>query len=920
MIEGRAKAPSGTVTFVFSDIEGSTQRWDSNRQAMQAAVRRHDELLRVAIESSGGYIFKTIGDAFCAAFGSAEDALAATLQAQRTVGQEDWSGVGGLRVRMAIHTGIADERDDDYYGPTVNRVARLLAIGFGGQVLVSGAARALIEERILPDIRLIDLGMHRLKDLSSPEHVFQLGADGLATEFPPLRSLDAIPNNLPAQLTALIGRDAELAEIKALVETSRLVTLVGSGGIGKTRTALQVAAEVARDDGAWFVDLASCENPELVPSAIAGVFNVADEPGARGLIDLVALALQTKKIAIVLDNCEQVVAAAATAVDRLLQACPELHVIATSREPLGIAGEEIYRLPLLPVPADDTSFSPDQLMEFGAVALFVSRARAAQKSFALTEQNAALVADIVRRLDGIALAIELAAARIKVLSVAQLAQRLDERLKILTGGSRTALPRQQTLRALIAWSYDLLVDSEKTVLRQAAVLRGTWTLEAIDAISRDEADPGADVFDAVAALVDKSLLVVDESGEENRYRLLESTREFALECLIGAGERDAAAARHCDYFAAAAAALDACFWETNSDAWIASVRRDLENYRAAIEWGVTKCEPAGTGAAVVANLRWFWWATATREGLILVERAQSSLCGDGAARTRALLTLSAYTLSGTFAQGLDAVAEAEHSLAILDDRRTHAEAMMALAAAMGSAGDLAGSATMAEAAVAKARSAGVPSQVGSFLSSAAYRLACAGDGERAKALFDEAEPIVRRCNDLPTLGRLQVIRGEMLFSAGEIGRAIECVREAETIYRERANTLWLNVALLNKASYYLAASDVVSASGAAREALTLALRREDSFSAAVAIGHLARIAAETGDAERATMLLGFVDATYARTGSVREPTEQRGYERTRELIAAALPEDRVSALLAEGAAMPADEVQGEALAISSPQM
>ncbi|HZY99749.1 MAG TPA: adenylate/guanylate cyclase domain-containing protein [Candidatus Baltobacteraceae bacterium] len=917
MIDGERKAPTGTVTFVFSDIEGSTVRWDSNREAMQAAVRRHDELMRDCIKANAGYVFKTIGDAFCVAFGSAESALAATLQAQRSIAAQGWSAVGGLRVRMAIHTGIADERDDDYYGPTVNRVARLLAIGHGGQVLVSGAARSLIEERVIPEIHLVDLGMHRLKDLSTPEHVFQLGAEGLAADFPPLHSLDAVPNNLPAQLTPLVGRDSEVAEIRALVELSRLVTLVGSGGIGKTRTALQVAAELARADGAWFVDLASCEDPSLVVSAISAVFNVPDEAGGQHLTDRLAMALQTKKLLIVLDNCEQVVEAAASAVNKLLQSCSELRFLATSREGLGIAGEEIYRLPLLPVPPEEETLSPDRLMEYGAAALFVARARATQKSFEVTDENAGLIGEIVRRLDGIALAIELAAARVKVLSVSQLSQRLNDRLKLLTGGSRTALPRQQTLRALIGWSYDLLSEIEKSVFRQAAVLRGTWTLEALEAIWLDESVSG-DVLDAVTALADKSLLVVETGDEQNRYRLLESTRDFALERLIERGEFETAARRHCEYFAVEAARLDDRFWGINSDVWVTLVRSDIENYRSAIDWGLSAGGAEASAATIVASLRWFYWAVATGEGRSAIERIDNQSIETFPKRVRALLTLSAHMLGGTLAQGVDSVREAERLLADQNDLKTHAESLMVLADAMGKTGDLHGSALSAESAVAQARSVGIPIQLGSFLSSAAYALALAGDDERARAFLDEAEPIVRRSDDRPTLARLQAIRAELLFAAGDTAAALACSREAEATYRERSNPAWLNVVLLNEASYYLAENDSAGARNVAREALTLARRRDDAFKAAVAIGHLARIAAEGGCAERAARLTGFVDATYARLGSVREPTEQRGYERTRQLIAEAVSEDRVAALLDQGASMSQKDAEEEALAVPSP--
>ena len=911
MIDGKPKAPTGTVTFVFSDIEGSTIRWDSNREAMQAAVRRHDELMHAAIDGNGGFVFKTVGDAFCAAFGAAEQALAATLQAQRSIGVDDWDAVGGLRVRMAIHTGIADERNDDYFGPTVNRVARLLAIGHGGQVLVSGAARALIEERLTPHMSLLDLGMHRLKDLSTPEHVFQLGADGLASEFPPLRSLDAVPNNLPAQLTALIGREDELAALKALVDQSRLVTMIGPGGIGKTRTALQVAADLARDDGAWFVDLAACEDPSLVPSAIASVFNVADEGGSQRLIDRIAAPLKTKKLMIVLDNCEHVVAAAADAVDHLVQACPDVRFLATTREALGISGEEVFHMQALSVPPESDTMTAEEMVQYGAVALFVARARAAQKSFALTDQNARIVADIVRRLDGIALAIELAAPRIKVLNLSQLAQRLDDRLKLLTGGSRTAMPRQQTLRATIAWSFDLLGEVERSVLRQCAVFRGSWTLEMADAVWHDDAFPEDDVFDAVAALVDKSLLVVEGDDDERRYRLLESTREYALERLDEAGEREAACTRHLKYFAERARETDLSYWKMDSDLWTSSIRRDIENLRAAINWSLRGDIDRDAGARMIGDLRWFW-ASSRREGRALIERAQvvPSVADRLLALTIGIISDSATEASGPVYEGIRAVAEEA-------DARLQAEALMCLADAVGNAGDLIESVELSERALAAARSTNIPRQVASVLGSTAYRLACAGEADQARAYLEEAATIVRRCDDRGSLARLQFVRAELLFSGGQTGEALLCVREAKSIFRERANESWLGYALLNECAYLVVENDVSASWTAAREAMQLAQRREDAFTAAVAIGHLARVAAEV-DSALATRLLGFVDAAYARVGSLREPTEQRGYDRALELIRAALSEERVTALMAEGALLSPQAAAEDALAIPRP--
>ena len=568
------RPPTGTVAFLFSDIEGSAIRWDTHRDEMLEAVRRHDALMRAAIERNGGYVFKTVGDAFCAAFATVPEAVTAALDAQRAIGAADWSAVGGLRVRMAIHAGVADERDRDYFGPAVNRIARLLAVGHGGQVLLSRAAKELSGELLPAQTELLDLGRHSLRDLSAPEHVFQLHASHLPQEFPLLRSLSVLPNNLPVHLTPLIGRNEEIAEIEALLERSRLVTLTGAGGIGKTRTALQVAADTLRGDGdgVWFVDLAPLDDPALVPSAIAQVFNVADEGGSRPLIERVAAALKAKTLLIVLDNCEHVVSAAADAADRLLHLCPDARILATSREPLGIAGEESYRMPTLSVPPEGERMTAERVTQYAAAALFVARAHAAQRTFALTDENAAIVADVVRRLDGIALAIELAAPRVKVLSLNQLDQRLDERFKLLTGGSRTALPRQQTLRATIGWSYDLLTPAEQSMLRQLAIFRGRWSLEAAEAICIDERFPGWDVLDLLSALVDKSLVVVEIEGEEQRYRLLESTRQFAAERLDEAGEREDVAARHCRYFAKLAQHAGDAYWQTDSDIWTAQVR------------------------------------------------------------------------------------------------------------------------------------------------------------------------------------------------------------------------------------------------------------------------------------------------------------------------------------------------------------
>ncbi|HEV2038081.1 MAG TPA: adenylate/guanylate cyclase domain-containing protein, partial [Candidatus Eremiobacteraceae bacterium] len=449
--------PTGTVTFLFTDIEGSTQRWESKRDAMKAAVARHDALMRGAIEADGGYVFKTIGDAFCAAFRTAPEAIRAALAAQRALAKEDFSAVDELRVRAALHTGYADERDGDYFGPTVNRVARLLAIGHGGQVIVSSATSDLLEGELPPQTSLRDLGAHRLKDLAHPERVYQLVAADLPAEFAPLKSLDALPNNLPLQVTSFIGREGDVAEIRCLSEKSRLLTLVGPGGVGKTRLALQVGADLLEryPDGVWFVELATLTDPELVPSETALALNVR-LASDRSLTDSIVHALGRKRALLILDNCEHLVDAVAKLARSLLQHCPNVSILTTSREGLGIGGEDVARVASLSLPAKNEALTAEAALHFGAIALFADRAPMANKSFRLSDDNVAIVVDICRRLDGIPFAIELAVARVKVLSIADLSKALHERFRVLTGGDRTALPRQKTMRALIDWSYDLL--------------------------------------------------------------------------------------------------------------------------------------------------------------------------------------------------------------------------------------------------------------------------------------------------------------------------------------------------------------------------------------------------------------------------------------------------------------------------------
>src|SRR5215210_4070551 len=534
--------PTGTVTFLFTDIEGSTRMWEKDPEAMGSTVARHDEVLRGAIEANEGHVFKTVGDAFCAAFPTAPDALEAAISAQRLLhagGQDEESR---LRVRMALHTGAAEERGGDYFGPPLNRVARLLSVGHGGQVLLSSPAQELVRDQLPTGADLRDLGEHRLKDLIRPERVFQLLIPDLPEDFPALRTLDVRPNNLPVQPTPLVGREKEVEAVRERLGGSsgaRLLTLTGPGGIGKTRLALQVAAEALEEfeDGAFFVALAAIADPALVAPAIAGSLGVLDS-GERPLIEGLKDHLRDRQPLLLLDNFEQVLEASSL-VGELLSSCPELKVLATSRISLRLYGEREYPVPPLALPDPAHLPPPERLTQYEAVRLFVERAQDARPDFSVTNENAPAVAEICARLDGLPLAIELAAARAKILSPQAMLSRLSNRLKLLKGGARDLPERQQTLRGAIDWSHALLEEGEKVLFAMLSVFAGGRTLEAIEAICDAEGDLPVDVLDGVEPLADKSLLREEEGpGGEPRFVMLETIHQYAKEKLEESGEAE----------------------------------------------------------------------------------------------------------------------------------------------------------------------------------------------------------------------------------------------------------------------------------------------------------------------------------------------------------------------------------------------
>ncbi len=917
----RASLPSGTVTFAFTDIEGSTQRWERDRPAMEAAVRRHDALLRASIAAHDGEVFKTIGDAFCAAFRRPEDAARAMLAAQRSLAAEDFSAVGGLRVRAALHAGTADERDGDYFGPTLNRVARLLALGHGGQVLVSGVTSELLRGVLPPDASLIDLGEHRLKDLTRPEHVFQLLVPEMPRDFPPLRSLDAHANNLPAVLTSLVGRETEVAEVAALLAARRLVTLVGSGGIGKTRVSLQVAANALDGfaGGVWFVELAPVASGDYLPATVAQAMGLT-LPSEGDPLEHLVRALRDKRALLVLDNCEHVIESAARAAAALLRGCPQLAVLASSRQALGIAGEATYRMPALGFPGEvqAATLSALDAASFPAIELFVSRAQAADGRFALADENAASIAEICRRLDGIPLALELAASRVRILSPRQLRERLDERFRMLTNGRRDALPRQQTLRALIDWSYDLLDEREKALFRHLSIFVDPFPIEGASAVGSSPDVDELEVFDLLGSLVDKSLVLAEPDGDALRYRMLESTRAYACGKLEDAGEREAQAARHLQYLTERFEGAAQLWEQTGRGSEIVRLlATGINDVRAALDWSLTRDVPAGSALLAAIDSGWASVGLAGEAQRRLEAQIAAFGSSEAGLAARLWITLGYLTLHDghapksreVAATGLELARASGDAAILVSALAVFADAVVRLRLF-----------DEAEGALAEAEAISVRSEVlrGRLLEARAFLSSARGDLDSATRAFeqqrDDGRAVGSRSNVLATVANLAEIEHER----GQTRRAIELAREALPAARAGPRPDILASLLANLAGYLAAAGEPLAAIQAARDSIEVQAPLDPgSFLIAIALEHLALALAQLGDLSRAAQLSGYVDASMLALGFEREYTEAATHERLGALLAksAIAGQER---LIAEGAALGAEAALALALGGVSP--
>ena len=811
--------PSGMVTLLFTDIEDSVRLWEADREAMTEASARHNRMVREQIEAAGGHVVKTVGESFRAVFADPFAALASAAAVQRTVGSAPWPPGLRIRVRVALHSGACVERDGDYFGPVVNRVGQLLAAGHGGQVLATGATHELLADRPRDGIGFRDLGEHRLKDLGRAERVFQVTGPGLDERFGPLSSLDnpALRHNLPSQATSFVGRAAELGELRSLVSgRSRLVTIAGPGGIGKSRLALQVAAEALDGDGGevWLVELAPVAEPELVTRTMAAVLGVREEPG-RLILDTLVDAVGDRYLLVVLDNAEHVLGAAAKLADALLRSCPQAYLLVTSREPLGISGEHVFRVPPLAVPPADLA-APGRLAAFESVQLFADRAAMYRQGFALDDANAAAVAAVCVRLDGIPLALELAAARLRSLSVPEIGSRLDQRFRLLTGGSRTALPRHQTLRALIDWSYDLLSPTEQMLLGRLSVFAGGWTLAAAEAVTAAGSTGGWQVLDHLAALVDKSLVQAEEIHGWTRYRLLETVRQYAAErlALRPGAELAGTQAAHRDYYLALVETADTFLRGPDEAVWLDRLEVEFDNIRAALAFSLADQESAELGLRLATGLRWFCNMRG-RGGEIL--EALSVLLGrpDAPVLTRARALTASCHLRDQF--GDDSAVPSLVGEAIRIARDLNDDAIAADA-----------------------------------LSQLCWFRYAHGDLPAARAQIDEALRLARATADPRLITYVLLNRGTLAGEGSDLDGAFADLQEAITLSRAAGDNYQLAVALANSGVYEQAAGELQAARSHLEEASTLVERlRYPSLSVAMrlSLGYL-DLAADPGSARR----------------------------------------------------------------------
>ncbi|MCW5849287.1 MAG: tetratricopeptide repeat protein [Anaerolineae bacterium] len=912
--------PTGTVTFLFTDIQGSTQLWERYPDAMPAALARHDAILRQTIETHHGYIFKTIGDAFCAAFARAPDALAAALAVQTSLAGEAWGEIGTIRVRMALHAGVTDERDGDYFGAPVNRVARLLAAGHGGQVLLSETLSTLVRDHLPANVDLLDRGEHRLRDLVRSEHIYQLVSPTLPADFPPLKTLDARPNNIPTQLTPLIGRTAELAALQELLlrETVRLITLTGPGGVGKTRLSVQVAGDVLDHfaDGVFFVNLAPVTDPCLVVAAIAQTLAVR-EVGKQSLLSCLEDYLRPKHTLLILDNFEQALAAVPL-VTSLLAAVPHLKLLVTSRTVLHVRGEQVFPVAPLPLPDLHQPVSTN-LSAYPAIELFVQRAASARPDFALTPENAPLVAAICCHLDGLPLAIELAAARIRTLPLKAILARLSSSLKFLTGGLSDLPTRQQTLRSAILWSYDLLDASEQKLFRRLAVFAGGCTLEAAEHICDGDFDPTLDALEGVSSLVDKSLLRQEEEPNgEARFRMLETIREFALERLAESGEEDDERQRHAEYYLTLTEDIEPKLEGPDEIEWVSCLARESDNLRAALAW-VVNGDQALLALRLVAALGRFWYLHGhTTEGIGWLRSVLAMPRGESKAlshlQARALSALGSLVYSQCdYRQATELHQQAYQLFSALDDRRGMAFALNNLGVQAVRLGDYPRAQSFLEQSRDLYQKGGDAWGVSLALVNLGGLAVLRGDHQQGEMLLRAALEMPQEARSPTTTACALSQLGECARVRGDYEQAAALSRDNLLYFEQTGDISGMAIESVNLAIAAQRCGRPLEAMTYTRRGVMLFNELGNKWGLASSFAICAELLACRGELRQAARLAGAAQTLLDAIGSHLDPSDQAGYEQTQATLHSQLGEAAFQAAWIEGQAMTLDAAVAYAL-------
>lgn len=887
---------------------------------MPGLLARHHAILNQSIETYHGFVFRIVGDSFSAAFDTASDALSAALEAQRKLQTESWSPAP-IKVRMGIHTGSAHLRNDppgqgasyEGYG-TLALTQRVMSVGHGGQILLSQATHDLVKDRLPEGTEVRDMGERRLKDIFRPERIYQIAAPDLLAEFPPLTTLETFNHNLPAQLTSFIGREQEIAEAQSVFSSTRILTFIGPGGTGKTRLSLQVAAEQIPEfkDGVWLIELAQLTDSNYLLSAIASMFHLRELQGVP-LIDTVTDYLRGKQLLLVLDNCEHLIETCAQLSEHFLQACPNLKIITSSREALGIDGETVYRVPSLSLPQDaedlhDVRHLTYDLMRYEATRLFAERAIKANPQFTLTKENAPAVTQICKRLDGIPLAIELAAVRVKLFTPQQIAERLDDRFKLLTGGSRTALPRQQTLRALIDWSYLTLNEMEQDVLRRLAVFSGGWTFDAAESVAGE-----IEVMDGLSGLVNKSLVNVEEKEGESRYRYLETIRQYAMEKLLESGDAVNARNRHLTHFMEYSRRAEENFGTAQRLLWVNRLEMEHDNLRSALGWAL-ESNPE-SALQMVCSLAVFWLSRSyMSEGCswcqAAISRAEAlSLTGPNMDQTRARAYSALAMLSITRGDHQTGQLAARQAVALahqLDDPLQLARALDALGISYAFLGDETLAFESLRESEAICRKFGYKDELAGVLQSLAYvtiEMHGPQASEQLQSYLEEILVLSQGSVDPDSAVRTEGILARLAFHRGDLAEARKHADLMLDLHREMGDQLSVTGHQTEMAHVARQIGNFQEALALYRETLPDWQKMGHRGAVAHQLECFAFIAKAREQGERAVKLMSAAEALRLASNSPRTPKERIEYDSELEALRAGMDEKEFHFLWTEGQSM-----------------